>query len=717
MLALRTWTSFRRGFPGFRHAFASNASASSHNVEGFHQQVSVVHDVRTASRAIEALLTLPEGTPVAWSSQALPPHPSPALITLCAYAGDLHQNGLWTFISPSPKHEAEVWALMRGYFADRATKAICFDVDNWTSNLRNRGIHANGCVHDVKAMARMSGLKEKGFDASVRTLLTKRTLAEREAMFKGQDRPWEALSGELRPSSEEWLLPACADAHAILHIYQRLRKKMLKKGTISAEASNTFDAYEKFYALVDKELCAIGQYGLPLSEDMLSDVLMRFEYESNSEQSIFDKWAQNYCGEVANVHLTSPMLRHLLFAPYQNIHNASEKTPTEKTFSGRRRVPRGQEGFSTGKSRSAQKRNVLIRGAGLEAQKHTSNGVPSVSISALQALTATLDSTEEADLHAAFSAINGLLNSQTARLAAQRLKDSVAHIVDYEGMIRPRTTIDFERGRLHCNIPSDVLEVLGAKRDHELLVLDFKNLSLCVLADLSGCTGLKKRLQFKDGVHAYLAKEFSNEISNALYDGSCVLEGEGVTVEKAFPEKFQMAKMLDTCMSKGARTEVVKSVLKCDHARALQLIDGWFQIHPAVKSWYEQQEGRMRDRKVAETVCGRQRVLKVGKGKRSAFAVSEGMTFVIEGSAGDFMMQSLLRMVQSERINALAWKAVLAYGDKIILHGPSWSAEEAIPAILDSLATSKGGGPIIECALHQLRVLRGENLRALQRQQ
>ncbi|KAI0567565.1 Ribonuclease H [Gracilaria domingensis] len=720
MLSLKPWCCFRQRFSVFRKALATNAVANSHeknnDIEGLCRQISIVHDVRTASKAIEALLSLPDGTSVAWSAQALPPRKSPAMVTLCGYAGDAFQNGKWTFICPPPRHEAAVWGLMREYFRDKAAKLICYDIDNFTKHLGSRGIQAKGCLYDVQTMIRMSCLKKRGFDAYVQNILDKRTIGKRETMFSGQqERPWETPSKEMRFRSDEWISPACADAHAVFHIYQRMKKKMLKKGALSAEANNLFEAYEKFYAHVDMSLSTIGNQMLFLDEDSFADVLMRFEYDRTSQQSIFESWAQKYCEQVSHVEMTSPMLRHLLFAPYQNKHDMTENIEPEKNFSARQKVFGGHDTTSTVKRSRAKKRNVSIKGAGLVAQKYTSNGVPSVSIPALQALHATLDSAEDAELKAAFCAIKGLLNGQAARLAAQNFGKEVGQSVDIDRQVWPRTKVDFDRGRLQTNVSTSVLELLRSRKDYEVLVLDFENLSLCALADFSGCERLKKRLHFKDGVHAYLAKEFSKEVSNALFDGKCVLKGEGVTVEKAFPDKFQMAKMLDKCMSKAPRIEIVKKVMKCDQARALQLVDGWFQVHPAVRSWCEQEEGRMRDRKVAETVRGRQRILKFGGGKRSALAVNEGMTFAIEGSAGDFMMQSVLKLVESERINALAWQVMLADGDRIVMHGPRWSAEEVAHAALETLASSNEGGPILESALHQLRMLRGENFRALGR--
>ncbi|CAN8067450.1 unnamed protein product [Agarophyton chilense] len=719
MLSVRSGIGIRQRISVFRKTFASKALATSqeqNDFEGIHRKVSIVHDLRTASQSIEALLRLPEGTPVAWSTQALPPRASPAMVTMCGYAGDAFQGGAWTFICPSSTHEAAVWGLLREFFRDRIAKTVCFDIENFASHLYSRGIQADGCVHDAQTLMRISGLKEKGFDSSVIDVLDKRTLSKRESMFGDQDRPWEAPSLELNCLSDEWVSSACADAHAIFHIYQRMRSKMLKNGLISAEAKNSFEAYEQFYSQVERILPSLGKHAFFLDEVTHRNIMTGFEKDREYQQSIFDSWAQKYCDQASQVDVTFSMLRHMLFAPCQNMRNKRERIPAEKEFFVCEREVRGHdvETLPTHKKRTKKKR-VLVRGAGLEAQEYTTTGTPSTSISALQSLVSTLSSSEQPELQAACSAINGKLRAQTSRLAAQNFEKNVKKVVDPDEQVRVKTKTDFERGRLQRSVPSSVVDVLRAKKDHEVLVLNFENLNLCALADLSECERLKKRLRFNDGVHAYLAKEFSKEISHALYNGRCVLKGEGITVEKAFPEKFRMARMLDGCMSKGPRIEIVKNAMKCDQARASQLIDGWFKVHPAVESWCKEELGRMRAKKVAQTIRGRQRVLKIGKGKRSVFVLNEGLTFAIEGSVGDFMMQSLLKIAQSERINALAWRAMFADANRIVLHGPSWSTEEAVPAVIDTLASPNGGGPILESALHQLGILCGESFRALRR--
>lgn len=659
------------------------------------KQWSVIDDARKASKTIEALLRLPDDTPVAWSTQATSTATSPPMTSMCAYAGDSFEHGAYIYIRPQSTQESAVWALFREYFRDELTKSVCFDVRCFTNDLQSRGIRAHGRVHDVQAMIRMYGRQAKHIEACCESLLNKRTRDRRTSMF-----------GDV--SADEQSIQSChADAHGIFHLYHDVAKRMRKKALLSNFANNTFEAYDKFYARVEKKLAEMGKQDLQVDSELMNEMKSGFEREGQAERAVFEKWAVGHCTDGTAVNLTSPtMLRHLLFAPYTNVHDKTQSVGAERTFSVRVGGGGGAEDGKGVKKGKAVKKRIVIRGAGLGAQTWTRNGVPSVSTSALQKVVSTIEKSDDAAVESACRAICALLKWQEAGRKWERFEKSVLKAVDNDGLVLPSTRIDFESGAIESNLSRHVYDVVRAKSGNELMVVELNNVKLCALAEVSGCEVLRARVAQGEALHTLLAREFSREIQAAVLEGHCVLNGGGgVKVSQKYPQKVRMARMLDWCMTRGGRLHDVKSAMGCDDERGRRLVRAWLNVHPGVRRWVERGMKGTGGRRVAETVCGQQRAVRGGGGKRAEARVAEGVAFAVSASARDVVLCVADTLWSDDLVRALGWRVALVDARRVALCGASHSAPAAIDAVRRALWRAGGAG-VTARVMAQLRIAR-----------
>ena len=248
-------------------------------------------------------------------------------------------------------------------------------------------------------------------------------------------------------------------------------------------------------------------------------------------------------------------------------------------------------------------------------------------------------------------------------------------------------TLDTSTGRLVSrkpnlqNPPSNRLrEAFVAEPGNTLLVADYSQLELRILAHVSRCESMIKNLNAGGDYHSQTAIEMFSEISNALHAGEISL-GE---IKGKFPTQRAQAKTLNFSIVYGKSVKSLSEDLLVSVGEAADLLESWFRSKPEVKAWNCAVVEKAKETGFAYSLLGRPRVLPhifdPRLGNKSARAAAN---HCIQGSAADIALCAMLRVKDDDQLKALGFKMVLQVHDEFILEGPEENAEPAKEILKD----------------------------------
>jgi len=265
------------------------------------------------------------------------------------------------------------------------------------------------------------------------------------------------------------------------------------------------------------------------------------------------------------------------------------------------------------------------------------------------------------------------------------------------GRIHSSCNLNTETGRLSSvnpnlqNQPSnaryDVRKAFVAGPANKLVVADYGQLELRVVAHLANCKAMLDALNAGGDFHSRTAVQMYDEIRQAVERGEVVLEEHARADETSVPlvkEKYgalrKKAKTLNFAILYGKTVVGLAEEWGIERSEARETIERWFSAYPEIRAW--QREVMMNAKKdgFVRTLFGRQRPLPgiAGKNRR---AVAHGercaINTPVQGGAADIMTSCMLRIHRSPKLKSLGYKLLLQIHDEVILEGPSKHAAEA----------------------------------------
>lgn len=118
--------------------------------------------------------------------------------------------------------------------------------------------------------------------------------------------------------------------------------------------------------------------------------------------------------------------------------------------------------------------------------------------------------------------------------------------------------------------------------------------------------------------------------------------------------------------------------LGCSTEEAQKYISAYFNSHPEVKEYMDENVRKAKDDGFVTTILGRRRVipeLKSGNYNQRSFGERAAMNMPLQGSAADIIKIAMLKVAERLKREKLASKLVLQVHDELILDTPI--AEEA----------------------------------------
>lgn len=281
-----------------------------------------------------------------------------------------------------------------------------------------------------------------------------------------------------------------------------------------------------------------------------------------------------------------------------------------------------------------------------------------------------------------------------------------------EGRVYPQINLNTMTGRVSTRNPNlqgeptgegeddlqtlAVRSILAAPPGRRLLVADYAQLELRLVAHLANCSSMIEILSSGGDIHSRTAYKMFQEVKSAVDQGLVLLDESDTTPDTArasqasqaslelvkdhFPELRKKAKTLNFSLLYGKTKYSFAKDWKITEDEAQVFIDRWFQAFPEVKDWMDRAHATYRpeiggvEGTTLGTILGRFRRL---RGPRHRALRVAGNT-PVQGSGADVVLSAMVKAEDSVVLQRLGFQTVLQIHDELVLEGPENSAEEAL---------------------------------------
>ncbi|CAE7217684.1 unnamed protein product [Symbiodinium natans] len=389
----------------------------------------------------------------------------------------------------------------------------------------------------------------------------------------------------------------------------------------------------------------------------------------------------------------------------------------------RRRLPKKTSAFT-------------LRGLGLLPVLGRSGrrSATSVTLEVLEALVEREESSE------AQAALRGLLNwrQQEAQLGFLRSLQSScegspsnpANPANGNARVHTRLNLNTVTGRLSTRSPNlqgepkqgghAVRSAVAAAEGQRLLVADYGQLELRLVAHLADCPDMISILSEGGDIHSRTAYRMFQEVQEAVDGGEVALDSLSLTQKKSaeeerrprsersadselppepapprlplvaerFPELRRRAKTLNFSLLYGKTAYSLGIEWDLSQGEAEKLIKRWFAAFPEIETWMQQlhEDADSNATAQAVTLLGRSRPLwrksASGSFRERGRARRVAGNTPVQGSAADVVLSAMGRVEASPTLQEFGFRLILQIHDELVLEGPEKHAEEALSELV-----------------------------------
>lgn len=572
--------------------------------------------------------------------------------------------------------------------------------------------------------------------------------------------PVEELQREER---QPWICYSSLDSMSTLKLYHSLKSKLSKMAWLMNGKSRgtMLNFYENYWRPFGELLVQMETEGVLVDRAYLSEVEKVAIAEQKIAVNCFRSWASRYCRDAKYMNVGSDtQLRLLLFGGICNRKNHDESLPTEKLF----KIPNVDNIIEKGKKAPRKYRDIRLHKIGslLQTDFYTASGWPSVSRDALKAISGRIsaesdfssDASElplagdphnsdrkDIDISAYGTAYSAFGGGQEGREACHAIAalcevcciDALisnfilplqgSHVSGNNGRIHCSLNINTETGRLSARRPNlqnqpalekdryKIRQAFIAAPGNSLIVADYGQLELRILAHLADCKSMKEAFEAGGDFHSRTAMNMYPYIREAVEQNEVLLEWHPQPgqekppvplLKDAFGSERRKAKMLNFSIAYGKTPMGLAKDWKVSVEEAEETVDLWYKERQEVLKWQQARKKEAEQLGCVYTILGRARRL---PSMRHATSLQKGhieraaINTPVQGSAADVAMCAMLEIGSNERLKELGWRLLLQVHDEVILEGPSESAEEAKALVVDCMSKPFNGKNILKVEL------------------
>jgi DNA polymerase-1 len=205
-----------------------------------------------------------------------------------------------------------------------------------------------------------------------------------------------------------------------------------------------------------------------------------------------------------------------------------------------------------------------------------------------------------------------------------------------------------------------------------LLVADYSQIELRVLAHLSGDEGLREAFARGHDIHTATAATVF-----------------GVPLDEVEPELRRRAKMVNYGLAYGMNAYGLAQRLDIPPGEAQEIMDGYFAGFPKIREYLRAQVERARLDGYTETILGRRRYipeLTSGNRRLQALGERQALNAPIQGSASDVFKVAMIGVDEAlRRSPELDCHMLLTVHDELVFEVPAKGVEEAAGVVRDRM--------------------------------
>jgi DNA polymerase I len=205
----------------------------------------------------------------------------------------------------------------------------------------------------------------------------------------------------------------------------------------------------------------------------------------------------------------------------------------------------------------------------------------------------------------------------------------------------------------------------------ELLVADYDQVELRIIAHLAGDPGLLAAFEHGEDIHRAIAADVF-----------------GVAPDKVTHEQRERAKMVSYGLAYGMEAYGLARRLNASVPEAKEIMDRYFEAYPGVKKYMDRTVAEARANGFTRTELGRIRPLpELSGGTRGAQMAAErqAMNAGIQGLAADIFKVALVRLDRRLTAEGLAARIVLQVHDEVLVEAPPSEHDQVEAATLEEL--------------------------------
>jgi DNA polymerase-1 len=263
--------------------------------------------------------------------------------------------------------------------------------------------------------------------------------------------------------------------------------------------------------------------------------------------------------------------------------------------------------------------------------------------------------------------------------------------------IHPSLSLDTSTGRLVCRKPNlhnppNAADILGlrsvfrASRGNVLIVADYSQLELRILAHVTNCKSMISSLAAGGDYHSWTAVDMFDHVRSAVNTGRCsvIPVPQIPTVKQMFPSERSKAKVVNFSIAYGKCARSIAEDIDCPLHEAEELLSNWYSGKPEVAGWKVDTVFRARISKKVTSILGRTRDIplidnKLWKSRSERAAVNH----CIQGSAADIAICAMIRIGMNGELRRLGFKLLMQIHDEFIIEGPESHAHQAKAILVD----------------------------------
>lgn len=362
-----------------------------------------------------------------------------------------------------------------------------------------------------------------------------------------------------------------------------------------------------------------------------------------------------------------------------------------------------------GRAKPAKKsREMPVKGYGMKPIAYSASGMPSVENEVLKtlvkdALITHFTAKGEPELGEKLKkAVQALIDMRSTETLLHTFIESLLGSIDDKGRVHCSLNVNTETGRLSARKPNlqnqpaldkDVYrtrEAFHASPGNKLIISDYGQLELRVLAGMTGCRSMIEAFKAGGDFHSRTAAGMFPNIAQELKDGKLLLEKNPnikdlPLLKDKYANERKKAKTMNFSVAYGKSAFGFAKDWNCSLEEAQRFLDLWYSDRPEVHKWQEEMKKCAVEKGYVKTLHGRYRNLTkffvTGQKMQILHGLRAAINTPIQGSAADIVIAAMVKLWKNQRLRELNWHLIHQVHDEVILEGPQEAGAEALSIV------------------------------------